>query len=117
MHVLAPCSKPTVWDGDKVQLCDGCGKDSVLSPPCGMETRNSASTRRAFSLVLSPPCGMETCPFRYLFRMLMSSKPTVWDGDLKFDLLAKGQGIGSKPTVWDGDKTFSSQQKYSSMAF
>ena len=44
--------------------------------------------------VPSPPCGMETRAISLLKDGgELSSEPTVWDGDLKVALLAKGQGI------------------------
>ena len=32
------CSKPTVWDGDKLRLGETINEINVLSPPCGMVT-------------------------------------------------------------------------------
>ena len=37
--------------------------------------------------------------------MYISSKPTVWDGDLSVLLGQADKQDGSKPTVWDGDRS------------
>ena len=62
----------------------------VLSPLCGMETKQSTSISLSHDRVLSPPCGMATlCLFLSRLFVLTSkkgsnsscSKPTVWDSN------------------------------------
>ncbi len=39
--LMCYCSKPTVWDGDEERLVFKPIINIVLSPPCGMATKNS----------------------------------------------------------------------------
>jgi len=46
---------------------------------------------------------MKSAGFGYTLTGTWHSKPTAWDGDSRRTLSLQGPTPSSKPTVWDGD--------------
>jgi hypothetical protein len=105
-------SKPTAWDGDSAISNARTQPSLVLSPLCGMVTNVffSSSCRAG---VLSPLCGMEISLLdgEQGQGPRLSSKPTVWDGDIFAFIVVLPALLCSKPTVWDGDSLLRSHTR------